>query len=699
MGRIHYQTTVLAIAFLAAAALAPAADFRPPAVPLVTHDPYFSLWSMANALTDEPTKHWTGTPHQLHSVIRIDGSAYRLMGTGVSRRFPDEQLPALRQESVAVLPTRSVYRFAGEGVRVTLTFLTPALPQDLELLSRPATYLIWDVAAADGRPHDVQLYFDAASSIVVNDATQPVDVSRFRLGEIDVLRMGSREQPVLAKRGDNLRIDWGYLYVAPAPGEGIETAAANSIEAWRSFRTSGKVPDSDLLDPPLTARFHRPVLAVSMDLGTVGASAVSRHLVLAYDDLYSIEYFHRKLRPYWRRNGATAADMIRAALTGYEELAARCARYDNELTADLRKAGGEEYAHIATLAYRQTLAAHKLAADFDGTPLYFSKENFSNGSIATVDVAYPSSPFFLLFNPALMQAMLEPVTQYASLDRWKFPFAPHDLGTYPQANGQTYGGGEASEDRQMPVEESGNMLIMTTAAAMAGGGTAFVEKYWPQFHQWAKYLEEKGLDPENQLCTDDFAGHLARNANLSIKAIMGLASYGKLCQMTGRDDEAARYRRLAQRFANEWIELADDGDHYVLAFGNPGTWSQKYNLVWDRLLGYELFPAEVARKEVAYYKKVQNEFGLPLDNRSQYTKLDWVLWTSVLARNAADFNALVSPVYRFLNETPDRSPMTDWYWTHDAKRRGFTARSVVGGVFIKMLASPALWKKWVERAE
>jgi hypothetical protein len=226
----------------------------------------------------------------------------------------------------------------------------------------------------------------------------------------------------------------------------------------------------------------------------------------------------------------------------------------------------------------------------------------------------------------------------------------------------------------------------------------FAEQYWPILTRWAEYLKSKGLDPENQLCTDDFAGHLAHNANLSLKAILALGAYGQLCDMTGHTGDGAAYRKLAGEYAAQWMKMADDGDHYRLAFDKPGTWSQKYNLVWDKLLGLNLFPPEVARKEIAFYKTKQNEYGLPLDNRKDWTKLDWVLWTATLAENQRDFETLFHPVYLFSDQSPNRVPLGDLYLTSSGKHVGMQARPVVGGVLIKMLADPAMWKKWAGRA-
>ena len=667
-----------------------AAEFRPPSVPLVACDPYFSIWSPGDRLTDVDTTHWTGKPHRLTSLVRIDGQAFRLMGATPA------EVPALPQTGLEVLPTRTVYRFAGEGVALELTFCTPALPWDIDLLARPVTYLTYTAQATDGAAHEVQVYFDAAAELTVNTPDQTVAAALDAMEGLAVVKIGSTAQPVLAKRGDDLRIDWGFLYVA-APRVGLADCQAVARDGSPARFANGDGLVAAGPNGPAEGRGDALAAAVVLELGRVQQAPVSRWLMVAYDDLYSIQFMRRNLQPYWRRNGAEAADLLRASAAEYASLHQKCRAFDRELMADLARAGGEAYARLAALAYRHCFAAGKFVADANGQPIQFCKENNSNGCIATSDVFYPMSPQFLLFGPSLAKSFLVPFMEYAASERWTFPFAPHDLGTYPHANGQVYGGGERSAENQMPVEESGNLLILMAAVARMEGNADFAGRYWPQLEQWAAYLKDKGFDPENQLCTDDFAGHLAHNVNLSAKAICGLASFATLCQMRGDTAQAGEYASLARDFVARWMEEANDGDHFRLAFDRPGTWSQKYNIVWDRILGLDLWPEAALRKEMAFYRRMQNRYGLPLDNRETYTKLDWVLWTATLTQNRSDFEALVAPVYLYLQETPDRVPMSDWYYTDTARRRGFIARPVVGGAFLPMLYDASTWAKWAGR--
>jgi hypothetical protein len=434
---------------------------------------------------------------------------------------------------------------------------------------------------------------------------------------------------------------------------------------------------------------EQPTLALCISFGNVGTKPVSRHALMAYDEIYSIKYFGQKLRPYWRRNGGTPSSLLQEAEQLYTTESQQCEIFDKLVGDDLLVTGGAKYAQVAALAYRQCLAATGIAADSNKQPLMFTKENTSNGDIATVDVIFPMSPIWILFNPTLAKASIVPILSYAASDHWKFPNAPHDLGTYPIARG-TDDGGEG-----MPVEESGNMLIMCDAIAQSENSTKFLTPWWPKLAQWAEYLEKYGLDPEDQLCTDDFMGHLAHNANLSIKAILGLAAYGDLCRIQGDNANSLKYDKLAKADAIHWMQVADDGDHSLLAFDKPKTWSQKYNLVWDRILNLNVFPSSVARREIAYYKTVMQPFGVPLDSRTHLTKTDWSYWSATMATDLDGFEALTDPIYDYLTRTSARSPLADSYMTDDIKSDGMHARPVVGGIFIRMLADHATWLKWI----
>ena len=669
---------------------------RPPSVPLVTHDPYFSIWSNANKLYSDATRHWTNRENNLNAQVRVDGETFRLMGT------QPEESASLLQTNVLVLPTRTIYTFANDQVEVQLVFLTPAIPSDLELLARPVTYLSYLVRSLDGKTHDIQFYADADADITVNDANvQPVMWERADKDGITALRIGSVEQPVLAKRGDDLRIDWGYLYLAASNQKGLQSVLSSRENAQNVWARTGKLPTSDDKSEGRNANIA-PVAALAFEVGKVGEKPVERTLMLAYDDEYSINWMGHKLRPYWRRNGMDASGLLKIASDEYEAVNGRAVTFDNELMADLRTVGGEKYARLVALAHRQALAAQKVVADENGAPLSFSKENNSNGSIGTVDLMYPASPQMLMLSPTLLKATMEPIMLYSSGTRWPFPFAPHDMGVYPQATGMLYGGGEnipANGDvsGKMPVEESGNMLLLLGALSKTEGNTSYADRHWPTITKWAEYLISKGYDLDNQLSTDDFAGHLAHNVNLSGKSIEALAAYATMCEMRGEKAEAQRVRGIADGMAKQWMDAARDGDHYKLAFDKAGTWSQKYNLVWDKILDLNVFPPSVAETEMTYYKTRLNRYGLPLDSRETYTKLDWTLWSAALTGKKADVMALSNPIYDFLQNSPSRVPMTDWYRTIEGTQVGFKARSAIGGVFMPVLNNTQIWNKWAQR--
>ncbi|MDR0714968.1 MAG: DUF4965 domain-containing protein [Bacteroidales bacterium] len=550
------------------------------------------------------------------------------------------------QTAVDVQATQTRYSFTCGAVDLKLTFTAPLLTDDLELLSRPVNYITYETASNDGNEHEVEIYFEASAAWALNTPCQEsVSSAEEHDGRI-YLKTGSKEQNILAKKGDDVRIDWGYFYmVAEKENTGYEVGNKKT--------------------------------ALTRNLGKTKNAAGK--IMIGYDDLYSIQYFGENLRPYWNRDGQSSIiEQFRAADNDYGKLKRACSDFDLKLMRAARKAGGKEYAELCALAYRQAVAAHKLVQAPNGDLLFLSKENFSNGSIGTVDISYPSAPLFLYYNVELAKALLNHIFYYSESGKWKKAFAAHDIGTYPLANGQTYGG-------DMPVEETGNMLILTAAIAAIEGNAAYAEKHWLILSIWADYLVREGLDPKNQLCTDDFAGHFAHNANLSIKAILGIASYGYLAGLLNRNDDAAQYTQKAKEMAQEWLKMANDGDHYRLTFDQPGSWSQKYNLVWNKILKMDIFPEETAQTEIAYYLTRQNEYGLPLDNRKAYTKADWIIWTATMSDNKETFQQFVSPLYRFVNETASRVPMTDWYRTDKAEQVGFQARSVVGGYFIKLL--------------
>ena len=623
-----------------------AAAFRPPAVPIVSVDPFFSVWSAADRLTDRETTHWTGAKQPITILAELDGKLWRLCGASPTN------VPALPQVATEVRPLTTVCTFREGGRKLTLEFLTSKFTDELDVFSRPVTYVM--VQTEDWC--NVKLRPSISPALATNDDRAEMVTNECSIFGVPAVSIGRKEQKPLGASGDRVRCDWGY--------------------AWL-------VECSD-------TRF-----------------------MLAYDDVETIEFLGQPLKAWWRRDGRGFVAMLGEAMADFGRCRAKAEELDRSLMVDFVRVGGRKYADIASLAYRQSFAACKLVAGPDGQPFYFSKENGSGGLIGTVDVFYPQFPHLMLTSVTLAKASLEPIMVYATSGKWPYDYAPHDVGCYPLANGQLYRTGKDKDGKtwpdsyRMPVEECGNMLICLAAVAEMEGNADFAAQWWPTVAKWARYLKNVGYDPGDQLCTDDFAGHLAHSVNLSAKSTVALAAYAKMANMLDPGEAAAKWAEVAKEWASKWMENGmkagrEGSSRLVFGLNSQGfyardCWSQKYNLVWDRLLGLGLFPAEVGERECAAYRRLLLPYGLPLDSRRNYTKADWIVWSATLSGRRDDFEAIIAPLHRFLDETPDRIPFTDWYWADNGRFREFIARSVVGAVFLPMLYEKDIVSKYRKR--
>ncbi len=626
---------------------------RAPAIPLITIDPYFTIWSPDENLNYAIPEHWSGKTHTLVGLAVVDGKEYTFFGYHRDKA-------KMKQVSLDIDALSTTVVMQTEEIILTAKFTSPVILNDLEHLTRPVSYMSVSYKSIDGKKHDVKIDVSASEELcLMHRGQHDIEKEEVSIGNLKGTKFGSVEQKPLNKSGDDICIDWGYFYLL-VNGRNIKSYE-NNFEGRDLFHVVCDINENE------------DVL-----------------YLFCYDDIYSMEYFGEKLKSYWNKDGKTLLQAADEAEKEYAELVRKCDSFSKELYTNALNAGGEKYAEICTLAYRQVVAAHKLVLDTEGNILYISKECYSNGCGATVDVSYPSTPLFLLYNPELVKGMLRPIYKYALSDAWMFDFAPHDVGQYPLLNGQVYGNNELRW--QMPVEECGNMIITETNIAIATGDTAFAESHFDILTKWAKYLLEFGQDPGDQLCTDDFAGHLKHNCNLSLKAIMGVRGMGILCEMMGKKKESSFYKKEAKRMADIWLKNADNGDGSTrLAFDQPDTFSMKYNMVWDRVWKTKLFSQKFMDTELKSNKTHFNEYGLPLDSRADYTKSDWLVWTASMSSSKKMFEDFIKPLWNTYNVTTTRVALTDWYDTVSAKMVSFKHRTVQGGLFMKVLMD-----KWRE---
>lgn len=652
-----------------------------PAYPLFVKDPNFSLWANAEGLNEGDVTSWWGESKKLYGFFKTEGKTYCFLGNAAD--FADCGAEKAEELSLSVTAFSTDYIFRAGKATLKLRFVSPLLPNDLTVLSRPVCYLEYEVKGADG---ELSLFVNRNVACNAVNEDKRVRGGAVAADGYEAAFFGLARQLPLSNNDDAIGADWGYWYLS-----GEKACLADDKELRAYLKENAK---------EFAAEGEERYLA-SFNTGKAGA------VMLAFDETVAIDYFGSYLRGYYF-DGKTVFDALAETHAERKEIDKKLQAYDNELVGRASKFG-KEYVDILYASLRQSIAAHKLVKDGEGNVLFLSKENCSNGCIGTVDVSYPSMPLYLLYNPELVKGMMRPILKFAKMPVWTYDFAPHDAGTYPACCGQVYGLKKnallnKSEFRQthfpfyalpanfeaydfkdqMPVEECANMLVMFLACYRRDGDKSFFRENLSLAKKWVEYLVMFGLKPDDQLCTDDFAGHLKNNLNLAIKATVGIAAYAELLAACGIDGQ--KYRKTAEAFAKEITEFGKRFPHLPITWdADEGTFSLKYNLAFDKIFRLGLFPQELLEREVDCYLARQNEFGAPLDNRETYTKSDWLVWAASLTDDSEKRKKLLAKLGYYLKNSPDRVPFGDWFDTVSGKYLHFRARSVQGGCFILLL--------------
>lgn len=312
----------------------------------------------------------------------------------------------------------------------------------------------------------------------------------------------------------------------------------------------------------------------------------------------------------------------------------------------------------------------------------FQREISSGANVNTVDVLYPAMPFFLYANPDMIKYQLDPLFQNQENNFYPNMYSMHDLGThYPNATGHVEG-----NDEYMPVEESGNMILLSQAYTLFKGDSSYISMHYAKLKQFSEYLINFSLLPGVQLSTDDFAGSLANQTNLAIKGIVGLAAMSKIASATGHNSDAQNFTEIANSYFTRWEGFAIDpsGKHSILGYEWRSSWSLLYNIMPAKLLGLSIIPQRIYDMQSERYPQVAQLFGVPLDNRHDYTKSDWEMWCASIASPSTRM-MFVNALGYWLNNTNTNTPFSDLYQTTEMGGYPedplvkFIARPVVGG--------------------
>ncbi|KLO07574.1 DUF1793-domain-containing protein [Schizopora paradoxa] len=678
--------SVLSIAGSALGAVSwTATPFNPPSVPLAVRSPYLSAWLAQGggaALNDVWPSFWTGTTLGWAGYVRVDNVVYNFLGTP---SVPNTSAQKAVQQSLKFTSTQSIFVMKAGPVDLTATFISPVEPDDLVRQSLPFAYLSLTAQSNDGGSHSVQVYTDISAEWITGDNSLTANWST-TVGDIITHQVQLENQQLFTEVSDHIQQGSAFYSLAKTSGTTFQTGQDIVVRA--QFIDNGVLLNSQ--DSNFRAvEDDWPVFAFAQDLGTV-TSTSSQPVVFSVGHMRdpAVEYIiaNDQTQPrnsFFLSEFSTPSDAISFFLGDFQNAMTSANSFDSKVNSDASKISSD-YASIVELSIRQVLGATEITVskNADGSfntsdVLMFMKEISSDGNVNTVDVIMPSWPAFLYTNPKLGRFLLEGLFRYQATGQYPNKWSVHDLGaSYPRALGHNDG-----NDEPMPVEESGNMLIMTLSYTQASGDNFLITNYFDLLDQWTQFLIADSLIPANQISTDDFAGSLANQTNLAIKGIVGIKAMSVIAGMVGDTARESNYSSIAASYVTQFqgFALSSTGKHLTLSYGNDSSWGLSYNMFADKLLKTNVFPQSLFDLQTSWYKTVFNAFGVPLDTRHTYTKSDWENWTAALVTDATVRDMLVSAVRNYAADGLSSAPLGDWYETTNGGPEGFRARPVVGG--------------------
>jgi hypothetical protein len=397
----------------------------------------------------------------------------------------------------------------GGKVSMNITFFSPVDPKDERRESLPVSYLSVNVASADGQDHQVSLYTDVSAEWASGDRNQVAQWERgdaqgqssFGTGSVKYHKFWRQNQQEFSEDSDQAA--WGSWYYATENNDGVTYQSGAHTDVRGQFVNNGRLPNSD--DNKYRAiNDNFPVFGFARELG-----AVSRNV----ETIFTINLLQQNsvqfatgvgqveaMPAYWRTQAPNELSAVATMYYDYRNAGRVADAVDMTVDEDSRRAGGDDYAAITTLAVRQAYASFQIAGSQDKHYL-FMKEISSNGNFQTVDVIFPLHPILLYMSPEWMKLILDPL--YINMEApgmWPQDYAIHDLGDhYPNATGHADGVAALQ-----PLEESGNMLIMTLAYAQKTGDNDYLNQHWDSLHKWGQWLiSNNSVIPFNQISTGE----------------------------------------------------------------------------------------------------------------------------------------------------------------------------------------------------